>query len=61
MGRFMLANAGSPPPRKPVARKRHANLEVTIEFSDAAPSTREAQAIECFLRPELLKVGLYGP
>lgn len=61
MGRFMLADAGSPPARKPTARKRLGNLEVTIEFSDAAPSTNEARAVECFLRPELLKAGLYGP
>lgn len=61
MERSMLADAGSPPARKPIARKRHGSLEVTIEFNDAVPSTSEALAIECFLRPELLKAGLYGP
>ena len=61
MGRFMLTDAGPPPARKPTARERHGNLEVTVEFSDTAPSTNEARAVECFLRPELLKAGIYGP
>lgn len=63
MGRFMLANAGPPPARKPIAPKRYGlgNLEVTIEFGDESRSVSEVRAIECFLRLGLLKVGHYGP